>query len=176
MVANPNKTVDEICAKARSQDSVKTHGACYTEIKQEAISAIKSSQRHRYHRESEIKVPMDNKKCFACGFDYPHKTICPAKDKKSRVCDLVCHFGKTKMCKGYFNKRCSGVKAISSRSEEKGCTDEVKSMTSDRQAAFGNRKYLFAHGSGSRERPSVNVYIYGQRMEVLIDSGQQKMF
>jgi hypothetical protein len=29
VVWNPNKTVDEICAKARSQDSVKTHSACY---------------------------------------------------------------------------------------------------------------------------------------------------
>ena len=104
VVGNPNKTVDEICAKARSQDSVKTHSACYESsfIKQEPVAAVHSKNNSKpVNRSSSV---VDVKKCFACGFDYPHEGDCPAKDKKCRTCNFVRHFARAKLCKTPTNK------------------------------------------------------------------------
>ena len=166
VVANPNKTVEEICAKARAQDSVKTHSACYTEasyVKQEPISALRSNFKNkpgnRFRSHGVDKKVIDGKKCYACGFDYPHDGDCPAKDKKCRTCSQVGHFAKAKLCKGSVNKKGVGVRSIESQAKEGS------------QEGRHEKSYLFANSSGSRQRPEVMVKINDCACEMLVDSG-----
>ena len=132
-------------------------------VKSEPIAAISSrgptkyqqgkndqktaSTRNRNQAASQGNKRIDStKKCFACGYEYPHKDECPAQESKCRKCNEVGHFAKSRLCTK------NRVNFIDQEDEE--------------------REYIFFVGSGGH-RPQIEIAIDGQTIKTLIDSGAQ---
>ena len=155
--------VGNICAKARAQDSVKTHSACYNEnvyVKQGPISAIKSKYNNKFRSRSVVvKDNVVKKKCYACGLYYPHDGECPPKGKKCRTFNVEGHFAKSKLCK---SGKTGHLKTIFAEG------NNGKVQTDDNAQ---EKRYLLANYSRGGERPTVKIEMDNQLVDVLIDSG-----
>jgi hypothetical protein len=88
---------------------------------------------------------VDVKKCFACGFDYPHEGDCPAKDKKCRTCNLVGHFARAKFCKTPTNKKNNGIKAISSHEKVKEKLVQEEKAAQKELVRLTEKRFLFVN-------------------------------
>lgn len=92
------------------------------------------------------------KKCWKCGFDYPHENECPAKGKKCDKCGGDGHFAK--VCRKEQDMRLSKDKRSVNHVQEEKSEDE----------------YVFSVRSGS-ELPKVVVKVQGVEMVFVIDTG-----
>ena len=136
-------TLTDIQTKARAIEAVNSQAKAIDSfsvkkepvVKTEPVCAVQGSFKANNKRVSFSgggKSPRakDGKgaerKCFACGYDFPHSGDCPAKGKKCKTCKEGGHFASSKYCK----KRVNVVK--SEASEE-----------------YEDRAYLFANRGGT---------------------------
>lgn len=57
------------------------------------------------------------RKCFKCGYEYPHSSVCPARDKTCKQCGE----------KGHFAKCCRGNKRVPMRNNKGGKAYQLNS-------------------------------------------------
>ena len=121
ILETPGIGLDKIVEKARAAEAAATQTKVIERagkkehVKSEPIAAISSrgptkyqqgkndqktaSTRNRNQAASQGNKRLDStKKCFACGYEYPHKDECPAQKSKCRKCNAVGHFAKSRLC------------------------------------------------------------------------------
>ena len=140
-------TLKQITDKARAAE------AATTQVK--SIERINGNERGSDKNEKIAAVsrrgPTSNKICFACGYEYPHNSECPAKNSKCRNCKETGHFAKSRLC---------GKNRVNLVKQEDHSDEDDES------------EFVYAIGSG-RGRPQVHLIINGITVLAMIDSGAQ---
>ena len=128
---------------------------CYIGISWKSIERIIGKERDSVKNEKIAAVsrrgPTSNKICFACGYEYPHNSECPAKNSKCRNCKETGHFAKSRLC---------GKNRVNLVEQEDHSDEDDES------------EFVYAIGSG-RGRPQVHLIINGITVLAMIDSGAQ---
>ncbi len=122
-------TLDDILKLARNGEAVKLQASYIEEskdvkVKCESIAAVAAMGAHKQRgnkegssgwkfKAKEQHKPRSDKKCYACGYEYPHEKECPAKGKKCNSCKQIGHFERC--CKDKSRQR--GLKAVGKGSE-----------------------------------------------------------
>ncbi len=101
--------------------------------------------------------PTDGKKCWSCGLNFPHSQgrSCPAKGRKCNSCGKIGHFAK--FCKE------RKLNLVNNPGKE-----EVVTESDDSEG------FLLTHQENwatDRERPYTEIYVLGEAIRVLVDSG-----
>jgi hypothetical protein len=169
-------TLDDILKLARNGEAVKLQDSYIEEskdvkVKCESIAAVAAMGAHKQHgnkegssgwkfkaKECGQQKPRSDKKCYGCGYEYPHEKECPAKGKKCNSCKQIVHFERC--CKD--KSRQSGVKAVGKGSE---------SPTFEENEGDG---FLFTSSNdamGQGKSPMIEVQINKEGIRMLIDSG-----
>ena len=175
VLGTPGITIDQIVQKARTEEVVADqarliHKQNNTQDRNESIAATGKQQtikRHtaeggKYYRSNNNTN--SNRRCFSCGYDYPHKGECPAKERKCKVCNEKCHFSVSKFCKKRINT-IEKHKEQNSEDEEDNFSDNGRLMDE-----HGTHEYLFTINS-SDTRPFCKINIRNNSVRILIDSG-----
>ena len=100
----------------------------------------------------------DKKKCFNCGYDYPHKGKCPAKGEICRKCNGKDHFAKVCRKTQVDAKHKRDVKAVHEVSHSDSSSDD---------------DYIF-HVNENKlhsKQPAVKVLFQNTDLEMLVDTG-----
>ena len=86
-------SLKELLSSAKTYESLMQHTKAYEQDTLVSVNKVKSKPGHRsrqnYEKEKEL--------CRQCGYVYPHRGQCPAKDKECHACGRIGHF--TKMCR-----------------------------------------------------------------------------
>ena len=157
----PGITLIQITQRARTEEAATAHmqvlkGQC--QVKIEPVAAITSqfnqnrqttrehdqAYRRNFNKPMYKKENKPNGKCFSCGYEYPHKGQCPAKNNKCNVCNEYGHFAVSRFCK----KKISVVNECKQDQEDK--------------------EYTFAVHSQCKSRPTIKISICDTFVEVLI--------
>ena len=174
ILETPAITLKLIQEKARAAEAsvvqtkaIERQGKLNNDVKQESVAAVTnkaptrpphrgttfnrlsgSNSGRRQTPGNEERAVGKPKKCFACGYDFPHTGECPAANSKCRKCQQKGHFAKSRLCGK------SKVNSVEEQNEEE------------------DADYIFAIGSGGQQ-PQVDVEIDGVTIHALIDSGAQ---
>ena len=158
-------TIDEITRKARLEEVVAEQARIIqqnnTQTKAASIAAMDNKRETSHQRDNQRynrtkpKEDGGSRRCFYCGYDYPLKGACPAKERKCKVCNEKGHFSVSRYC----NKR---IRTIDQR-EDREETDQATGNTRD--------AYQFTIKSENSTRPVCNIRMEGSIIKILIDSG-----
>lgn len=150
-----DRTLDEILELARSEEIIEPQVRMARESQgrraSEGIAAVRSDQKEKRHKGgSETKRARTERKCYACGGEFPHKGDCPAKTRMCYKCKKEGHFGK--VCKDKASIRMVSNEASESEEEDS--------------------RYIFGINTcGGADGPHMMVKVDGQECRMLIDSG-----
>ena len=120
------------------------------------------------------------KKCYYCGFDYPHeKRPCPAKNSVRNYCGIQGHFAN--VCRSRVNKEQGkdGKKGFSSpdkrrQTRRQGTKKQAKAVeASQRQTKDESSEddYVYTVSKEQNKKTHANVTVNGQNVHFLIDTG-----
>ena len=68
------------------------------------------SHKHEFRRQSNDRRKSNDKECWFCGGQYPHKNKCPAAGKRCNICQKLNHFAK--MCLSKKDKKTENIRSI----------------------------------------------------------------
>ena len=160
ILENPNWTLEEIVQKATTKELAAVNGrAIGGDPSGSAVNATSSSgaKSNRNAAKGAAKgEAKSGKKCFKCGFGYPHPEgrECPAKDKECRVCKKTGHF-----------ERVCPTKDKDGKAKRSNCNAVATEQTDEPEASYET----FSCAGGSKVYKDVRIG--NGRVRMLIDSG-----
>jgi hypothetical protein len=158
------KSLDDSDISAGGGMAKKEYGATKLE------SAYQIAKPNRSHRADKSSSSGKNEqKCFKCGYEYPHKLACPARDKTCKTCGQKGHFAKC--CRKGKSSHSNGkTSKVGKAYQLKGKEPDDKSE-SDR---IGEEPYDFSifavSGNEKSKCPRVTFNILGSNVEAGIDT------
>ena len=109
-----------------------------------------------FHTYKQSKEP--NHTCRNCGGHFPHKQVCPAKDKNCKACGKRGHFARVCRTNPQKSKHVNAV--ARSPDENKLNVDGTEEY-----------EYVYTVNKSPNCQPTCSVEIEGQRINMMIDSG-----
>ena len=175
-------SLDKLVAAARALELSETQAAT-VESRDRHVNAVRphtpadrGRQRSHGHGRSQSRRPApsrqltgDNVKrntCDNCGYELPHKSKeCPARGKSCTSCNKVGHFAS--VCR-------SSQQRSSHHTPRDSCytstsTSRANVVTTDREPTDDH--YVFSNTSDDSTIPTRQVFIEGEQVEVIIDTG-----
>ena len=175
-------SLDKLVAAARALELSETQAAT-VEGRDRHVNAVRphtpvdrGRQRSHGHGRSQSRRPApsrqltgDNVKrntCDNCGYELPHKSReCPARGKSCTSCNKVGHFAS--VCRSS-QQRLSHHTPRDSRHASTS-TSRANVVTTDREPTDDH--YVFSNTSDDSTIPTRQVFIEGEQVEVIIDTG-----
>ena len=175
-------SLDKLVAAARALELSETQAAT-VEGRDRHVNAVRphtpadrGRQRSHGHGRSQSRRPApsrqltgDNVKrntCDNCGYELPHKSKeCPARGKSCTSCNKVGHFAS--VCRSS-QQRSSHHTPRDSRHTSTS-TSRANVVTTDREPTDDH--YVFSNTSDDSTIPTRQVFIEGEQVEVIIDTG-----
>ena len=175
-------SLDKLVAAARALELSETQAAT-VEGRDRHVNAVRphtpayrGRQRSHGHGRSQSRRPApsrqltgDNVKrntCDNCGYELPHKSKeCPARGKSCTSCNKVGHFAS--VCRSS-QQRSSHHTPRDSRHTSTS-TSRANVVTTDREPTDDH--YVFSNMSDDSTIPTRQVFIEGEQVEVIIDTG-----
>ena len=175
-------SLDKLVAAARALELSETQAAT-VEVRDRHVNAVRPDtpadrgrQRSHGHGRSQSRRPApsrqltgDNVKrntCDNCGYELPHKSKeCPARGKSCTSCNNVGHFAS--VCRSS-QQRSSHHTPRDSRHTSTS-TSRANVVTTDREPTDDH--YVFSNTSDDSTIPTRQVFIEGEQVEVIIDTG-----
>ena len=175
-------SLDKLVAAARALELSETQAAT-VEGRDRYVNAVRphtpvdrGRQRSHGHGRSQSRRPApsrqltgDNVKrntCDNCGYELPHKSKeCPARGKSCTSCNKVGHFAS--VCRSS-QQRLSHHTPRDSRHTSTS-TSRANVVTTDREPTDDH--YVFSNTSDDSTIPTRQVFIEGEQVEVIIDTG-----
>jgi len=113
------------------------------------------------------------RKCYFCGYDYPHRGRCPATDEECRACHKIGHFAG--VCRSTGRGR-TPSRTPGPHHSGKNTTHQDRSQLSSVQDSrvtqdTTEEEYIFTAYSTHPRLPSCKVKIENTEVTVLVDSG-----
>jgi hypothetical protein len=167
------KAIQE-AAKSNSKNGQTSHMAAIGAKKPQFKNNYKQKYKQSGQPSSEGDKNNNNSslKCFYCGYDYPHKTICPAKGKQCKLCKKYNHFER---CCKLTNKQVNAFEATTAKEKPKMASSIValptQSALTGTPSGISITKMFSCKTDGGKSRVYAPVEIFGNELIVLVDSG-----
>ena len=175
-------SLDKLVAAARALELSETQAAT-VEGRDRHVNAVRphtpadrGRQRSHGHGRSQSRRPApsrqltgDNVKrntCDNCGYELPHKSKeCPARGKSCTSCNKVGHFAS--VCRS--SQQRSSHHTPRDTRHTSTSTSRANVVTTDREPTDDH--YVFSNTSNDSTIPTRQVFIEGEQVEVIIDTG-----
>ena len=170
-----NPTLDDLLKTGRLYDSIETQAKALEETLESNDIGYKNKNKHKnklyqnkqhHYKQDMTNKPSnhydDEKKCWFCGGEYPHKQKCPAEGKSCNICGKANHFGKVCLSKKSMNKHAR------TRMQKINAIDKFKieEVHNDKHEFQQN---IYAVSGG--KQPLKTIQINGHPVDMKIDTG-----